>query len=157
MESPRVLFALGLSLALAAAGCGEKPLPPMPTPVVGNYTVVVEANGRMDDNQMYVTLGSSDNILMNFLQGISQVRGTLAGSTQLTLPRQTLRVQHSIGIADGVATGAGTFTIDPATGKASDVDFIITLTTPGFGPADGGGSGLGGSGAVDYHITGTRN
>lgn len=158
MDSLRLVVAsLALSLTLAAAGCGSPPPPAMPTPVLGNYSVVIEANGRMDDDRMYVTIGSANNILLNFLYGISQVRGTLTGSTDLSLPRQTLHVQHSIGVADGVATGGGKFVISPESGMAEDVDFTITLTTAGFGPADGGGSGLGGSGAVDYHITGTRN
>ena len=150
MRSFLSLAFVPLLFATFAAGCGSSAPPPMPNAVVGNYAVVIDANGKMDMDQMTMSVGSNQNVLLDFVYGISQVRGTLAGATQLTLPRQTLHVAHSTGVADGVATGEGTIAAD------GSIDITLHLTTAGFGPSDGG-SGAGASGPVDYHITGMKN
>jgi hypothetical protein len=86
------------------------------------------------------------------------VRGTLVGSAALTLPRQTVTVAHSIGLADGIASGEGSFAADASSGTPTQkVDYVLHLTTPGFGPVDmGPGGGIGGAGVVDYHVYGDK-
>ena len=151
-----ILLALLVTGSIAAAGCGDsKPLPPDPSVSVGNYTVTITANSITDDDRMYVTVGSSQNVILTFTWGVSAIRGTLVGASQLTLPRQTLHVTHSVGPADGVADGSGNFGLDPST-MMGTVDFTFHLTTPGYGPGDAGG-GLGANGPVDYHVVGTKN
>jgi hypothetical protein len=152
MSPSRIPFlALGFAFALAAAGCSSPPPPPNPMPVLGNYNVTIDANGKEDADEMVVFIGSMQNILMRFTFGVlPDIRGTLVGSTDLTIPSQTINVEHATGFAEGVAVGSGTFTSD-----ATMVDYTFKLTTPGYGPSDGG-SGLGGSGAVTYHVTGMK-
>src|SRR4051812_16430480 len=106
-----VLCVLGASVLLVA-GCGDDRPPPNPGGAVGYYTVQIEANGKTDDDTMYTSVGSNNNLLLNFRYGISQVRASIAGSSELRFPRQTVHVDHSIGVADGVATGSGTIAAD---------------------------------------------
>ena len=139
-----VLASLLAFLAAAASGCGDDSPPPMPAAVLGTYDVDVTANGKTDHTIMTVSQGSNLNVLLNFTMGISTVRCQMIGSTQLTLPRQTLHVAHASGVADGQATGGGTIS------AAGAVDLTINLTTAGFG------GDAGASGGVEYKFTGAR-
>ena len=104
----------------------------------------MEANGKTDHTIMTITAGSNQNVLLSFTMGISIVRCQMIGATQLMLPRQTIRVQHASGIAEGTATGMGTITAEGA------VDLTIHLSTVGFA------TDAGANGAVEYHFTGQR-
>lgn len=149
----RVLFPAFLAFVtvfagLAVAGCGGGQAAPMPMAALGTYQVTIDANGKTDMDEMFVSLGSNQNVLLTFVYGISEVRGTLAGTQKLSIPRQTVTLDHAIGPGPGIATGEGTV--------GTSVDITLHVNTTNFGPADGG-SGLGGAGVVDYHITGTKN
>ena len=129
---------------LLGAGCGDDAPPPNPSALLGTYGVDVSANGKTDRTIMTVSLGSSDAVLLNFTMGISTVRCQVMGSTELTLPRQTLHVDHASGVAEGQATGGGTIDAMGA------VDLTISLSTVGFA------TDAGANGAVDYTIKGQR-
>ena len=134
-----VIASLSLFLFAAVAGCGESHVPGMPSAMVGSYLIDVEANGVTDKSiTMTVSLSSGSGVLLDFAAGISQVRCSVTGATELSLPRQKVDVAH--------ATGEGT--ID-STGA---VDLTIHLATAGITGSDGGvGSD------VDYHVTGGKN
>lgn len=142
------LSILWLALALVSlAGCNNGGTP-MPMALVGNYKVMIAANGKMDVDTMSVTLGADNGVLLNFVYGISEVRCGVTGSTGLTIPRQVLHVSHSTGTYDGTGSGMGTIAQD------GTVDITIDLSTPGFDPPDGSASD--GGTAVAYAISGTR-
>lgn len=141
---PVVALPLLAAFALSSVGCGEDAPPPDPQALLGTYDVDVTANGKTDKTVMTVSLGSSQNVLLNFTMGISTVRCQVMGSTQLTLPRQTIKVAHASGVAEGQATGGGTITADGA------VDLKISLSTVGFA------TDAGANGAVEYVFTGQR-
>ena len=142
-----VIASLSLFLFAAVAGCGESHVPGMPSAMVGSYLIDVEANGVTDKSiTMTVSLSSGSGVLLDFAAGISQVRCSVTGATELSLPRQKVDVAHATGEAVGDATGEGT--ID-STGA---VDLTIHLATAGITGSDGGvGSD------VDYHVTGAKN
>lgn len=145
LRAIRALVALSLfAPLLVAAGCGEDAPPPNPQALLGTYDVDVTANGKTDHTIMTVSLGSGQNVILNFTMGISTVRCQVMGSTQLTLPRQTIKVAHASGVAEGQATGGGTISADGA------VDLTISLSTVGFA------TDAGANGAVDYVFTGQR-
>lgn len=144
------LGALALVASSLLAACGKEP-PPKPEAFLGTYDVQIERDGLVDDNIMTVTLGSKDNVLLNFEFGVSQVRCKVHGDTDLLLPRQTLHVSHSTGVADGVATGMGALDMDG--------NFDLTIDLISFAPGislDAGFDTDGGLPSVPYHITGTR-
>ncbi len=138
-------FSLACFACTLFSGCSDPIVPVDTTPLLGNYSITITANGKSDGDTVTINRGSDNYVLLNFVFGISQVRCAVGGSGSLTLPRQVLHVSHSTGVADGMATGTGK--ID-AEGK---IELEIDLMTPGIGPSDGG------AGPVVYQIAGMRN
>lgn len=141
LRSSRALLAAAI---LLCAGCGDDAPPANPAAVLGTYSVDVSANGKTDHTIMTISQGSGENVLLNFTAGFSTVRCQVMGGTQLSLPRQTIQVDHASGVAEGQATGGGTIDASGA------VDLAISLSTVGFA------TDAGDSGAVEYTITGQR-
>ena len=135
-----------LAFLVLAAGCGSEAPVSMPGLFLGRYDVEVTALGKTDTDQMNAVLGAGNTVLLTFVFGISDVRAQAIGTDTLSLPRQTIRVAHSTGTADGFATGDGTLVDDK-------LDLTLHLTPVGGGaPSGDGGAG----GVVDYVISGTR-
>jgi hypothetical protein len=144
---PRLCLPSALVLAAAlVAGCGSNTPTGMPMAVLGTYDVQVEANGKTDAGiVMTALIGSNNTVVLEFTAGISSIRCSIAGSTMLTLPRQTIDVDHASGPASGTATGGGTISAD------GTVDIGIDLVTAGYGTDAGSGA------PVHYHITGKKH
>jgi hypothetical protein len=134
-----------LAFGLMVGGCRK---PVGPEDFEGTYEVMIEANGRSDRTRMFASPGSSGAVLLDFTFGISQLRCRIAPPEGLAIDTQPVRVQHSTGTMDGVASGEGTISAEGA------VDLTLQVETAGADggtPADGGGSA-----SLNLRITGSR-
>ena len=139
----------GLGLGAGLAGCGGSDVPvPMPSALLGTYTVMVESQGKTDPTTMTVVAGSGMGVVLTFTNGIGPIQCTVQGSTQVTIPRQQIEVDHATGVATGTATGTGKIT-------AAAVDVTFHLTTAGISAASPDG-GTGATSSIAYHITGAK-
>jgi hypothetical protein len=150
--SSSVSFRVGLAgllvvLGLGLGGCGRDESKVSPEDFDGTYEVMIEANGRSDRTRMFALPGSDGALLLNFTFGISELRCQLAEQGRLTLATQPVRVQHSTGTMDGVASGEGTISAEGA------VDLTLQVEVAG---TDGGMPTDGGSGGLSLRITGNR-
>jgi hypothetical protein len=133
----------GLAFALFALGCGSS-APGMPEGLVGTYDVMIAGQGKQDPDTMSVSLGSGSSVLLNFVYiGFSQIRANVSGTSQLSIPRQVVKVGMALGALEGPATGAGSIAGDGA------VNLMVDVSVPG-------GAGVDASTTVSYAITGTR-
>ena len=141
----RLTFLQGILVAgVLAAGCGDDFGGGLPATFVGTYDVTIAANGATDNDVMHVSLGSSQNLLLNFEAGVSQVRCVVTGPTNLVVLTQTVEVDHSTGVASGTAGGKGTIAADGTTALELDVSQAVP----------GGDAGAGGT--TKFMIAGKR-
>jgi len=138
---------LALLLLAVAAGCGGNGPPLNPNAFVGSYAVTVTANGQTDMDLMDVVAGADETVLLTFTYGFHpDIRCLVSGSTGLTVPRQTLHVEHSTGELDGQATGMGTL-------MNGSFALTLELVTPGIAAPDGGANS---TGPVTYQVAGKK-